>query len=278
MDIFQSVSLGIVQGLTEFLPVSSSGHLVLLQDFFGLKEPELLFDICLHVGTLLAVVAVFFKDISELLTTLLKTPKKAKIAGGLKSLYENDATFRQGVLIIFGSIPTAVLGLLFSKRADALYSSVGLVGVALLFTGMALWMTRYVTLHGRSQLEMSWMDAVVIGIVQGLAIIPGISRSGSTIAAGLFMGVNREVAGRFSFLLSLPAILGALAISIDTEAIGTSAPLYLVVAGSVAAAVVGYLALLVLLRVVKNGKFFYFAPYCWIVGGLSLLLLLKTAV
>jgi undecaprenyl-diphosphatase len=272
------VSLGIVQGLTEFLPVSSSGHLVLLQDFFGLKEPELLFDICLHMGTLLAVVAVFYKDIFELLATLLKIPKKAKIAGGLKALYETDTTFRQGILIIYGSIPTAVLGLLFSKKADALYSSVGLVGAALLVTGMALWMTRYMTLHGRSQLEMRWVDAVVIGIVQGLAIIPGISRSGSTIAAALFMGVNREVAGRFSFLLSLPAILGALAISIDAEAIGTSAPANLIIAGSTAAAIVGYLALLLLLRVVKKGKFFYFAPYCWIVGALSFLSLLKTAV
>lgn len=278
MDFFQSVSLGVVQGLTEFLPVSSSGHLVLFQNLFGLKEPELLFDICLHMGTLLAVVAVFYKDIFNLLETLFKIPQKAKNAGGLKSLYENDETFRQGVLIICGSIPTAVLGILFSKKADALYSSVGLVGAALLVTGIALWMTRYMTRHGRSQLEMRWMDAVVIGIVQGFAIIPGISRSGSTIAAGLFMGVNREVAGRFSFLLSLPAILGALVISIDTEAIGTSAPLNLVVAGSVAAAIVGYLALLFLLRVVKKGKFYYFAPYCWIVGALSIFLFLKALV
>lgn len=271
MNLFQAVSLGVVQGLTEFLPVSSSGHLVLLQNFFGLKEVELLFDICVHIGTLLAVFVVFFSDIKGLLVSLMRIPQNARRAGGLKSLYENDETFRQGVLIIYGSVPTAILGLLFSKKADALYGSVGLVGVALLLTGTALWLTRYMTRHGHSQLEMRWVDALVIGIIQGLAIVPGISRSGSTIAAGLFMGVNREVAGRFSFLLSIPAILGALVISIDAEAIGTSAPLHLILMGSGAAALVGYLALILLLKVVKKGKFYYFAPYCWLIGGLSIL-------
>jgi undecaprenyl-diphosphatase len=272
LDLFQAVSLGVIQGLTEFLPVSSSGHLVLMQNLFGLKEPELLLDICLHVGTLLAVIVVFLRDIGELLTTLLKTPQKIKAAGGVKSLYESDETFRLGILIICGSIPTALLGILFSKKADAIFGSVALVGIALLVTGATLWMTRYMTTRkGRFQLEMSMLDAVIIGIVQGLAIIPGISRSGSTIAAGLFLGVNREVAGRFSFLLSLPAILGALIFSIDADVIGTSAPLSLILAGSVVSAIVGYLALIILLKVVKKGKFSYFAPYCWLIGVMALL-------
>ncbi len=270
MDLIQAVSLGIAQGLTEFLPVSSSGHLVLLQDYFGLKEPELLFDICLHVGTLLAVVAVFFKDIRELLVTLCMTPKKVKQVGGIKVLYENDEKFHLMVLIICGNIPTAILGILFSKQADLLYGSVALVGVALVITGALLWMTRYVTRQGRLQLEMRMVDAMVIGLIQGLAIIPGVSRSGSTIAAALFMGVNREVAGRFSFLLSLPAILGALLLSLDTESISTSASTFLILLGSLSAAVVGYLALILLLRLVKNGSFFYFAPYCWVIGLVAL--------
>lgn len=271
MDLFQAVSLGITQGLTEFLPVSSSGHLVLMQNIFGLKEPELLFDVCLHMGTLLAVLAVYFKDIRDLLITLFMTPKKAKQAGGLKSLYENDEDFHLGVLIVCGSIPTAILGLLFSDQADKLYGSVALVGVALLVTGIALWMTRFMTRRGRPQIEMRLVDALVIGIVQGFAIIPGISRSGSTIATALFMGVNREVAGRFSFLLSLPAILGALVMSLDAETIATSAPPLLTLIGSLAAAVVGYLALVLLLKLVENGKFFYFAPYCWVVGLIAFL-------
>jgi undecaprenyl-diphosphatase len=272
LDLFQAVSLGIIQGLTEFLPVSSSGHLVLMQNLFGLKEPELLLDICLHVGTLLAVVVVFFRDINELLVTMIKTPKKINAAGSVGSLYESDETFRLGILIICGSIPTALLGILFSKMADALFGSIALVGIALLVTGATLWMTRYMaTRRGRSQLEMRMIDAVIIGIVQGFAIIPGISRSGSTIAAGLFLGVNREVAGRFSFLLSLPAILGALILSIDADVVGTGAPFSMILAGSVVSAVVGYLALIILLKVVKKGKFSYFAPYCWLVGGMALL-------
>ncbi len=270
MELFQAVSLGAIQGLTEFLPVSSSGHLVLLQNLFGLKEPEVLFDVCLHVGTLLAVIIVYFRDIGDLLVALMMTPKKAKQAGGLKSLYEEDEIFRLGVLIVCGSIPTALIGFLFSKKADALYGSVSLVGVALLLTGIALWMTRYMTRRGRLQGEMRMVDAVVIGIVQGLAIIPGISRSGSTIATALFMGVNREVAGRFSFLLSLPAILGALVLSLDAEAIGTSAPLEMIAIGTLISAVVGYLALVLLLWVIKRGKFSYFAPYCWVLGVLSI--------
>lgn len=270
MDLFQAVSLGITQGLTEFLPVSSSGHLVLLQNLFGLEEPEVLFDVCLHIGTLLAVLAVFFREIRDLLVTLFKTPKMAGEAGGLKALYENDETFRLGVLIVCGSIPTALIGLLFKKNIEVLFGSVGLVGVSLLITGAALWMTRYMTRYGRPQMEMRLVDALVIGIVQGLAITPGISRSGSTIAAAQFMGVNREVAGRFSFLLSLPAILGALVLSIDAEAAATHMPLPLILAGSLAAAGVGYLALILLLRVVKNGKFSYFAPYCWLIGVLAI--------
>jgi undecaprenyl-diphosphatase len=272
LDLIQAVSLGIIQGLTEFLPVSSSGHLVLMQNLLGLKEPEILLDICLHVGTLLAIILVFFKDLSGLLVTLFKTPKKIKEAGSLKSLYENDETFRLGILIICGCVPTAFLGIFFSKAADALYGSVAIVGSALLVTGVVLWMTRYMTaIGGRSQLEMRLIDAFIIGIVQGLAIIPGISRSGSTIAAALFLGINREVAGRFSFLLSLPAILGALMLSLHGDVMASDVPFYLILAGSIISGVVGYLALIILLKVVKKGKFSYFAPYCWLIGLITLL-------
>jgi undecaprenyl-diphosphatase len=272
LDLIHAVSLGIIQGLTEFLPVSSSGHLVLMQNLLGLKEPELLLDICLHVGTLLAIVIVFFQDLRGLVVTLFKTPQKIKAAGGLKALYEDDETFRLGILIICGCISTAFLGFFFSKAAGALYGSVKIVGGALLVTGVILWMTRYmVTIRGRSQLEMRLIDAFIIGFVQGLAIIPGISRSGSTIAAGLFLGVNREVAGRFSFLLSLPAVLGALMLSLNTDVVATTGSFYIILAGSIVSGMVGYLALIILLKVVKKGKFSYFAPYCWLIGLVALL-------
>jgi undecaprenyl-diphosphatase len=272
LNLTQAVSLGIIQGLTEFLPVSSSGHLVLMQNLLGLKEPELLLDICLHVGTLLAIMIVFFKDLRCLLVTLFKTPQKIKAAGGLKALYEDDETFRLGILIICGCISTALLGTFFSKTADALYGSIAIVGGALLVTGVVLWMTRYMaTIEGRSQLEMRLIDAFIIGFVQALAIIPGISRSGSTIAAALFLGVNREVAGRFSFLLSLPAVLGALMLSLHGDVITTDVPFYMILAGSIVSGMVGYLALIILLKVVKKGKFSYFAPYCWLIGLIALL-------
>lgn len=271
MESLQSVMLGIIQGLTEFLPVSSSGHLVLLQNLFGIREPELLFDISLHLGTLIAVFIVFYKEILRILQTLLRLPALIKSSGNLKSLFAYNEEIRIAALIFIGSIPTAILGILFHKIADQIFGAVWIVGAMLLVTGTLLWFTRQMSDEGRPLIKVSIRDALMIGLIQGMAIMPGISRSGATISMALFLGMNREVAGRYSFLLSIPAILGALILSLNSTIIQTDIPGKIILMGTVTAGIVGYISLKVLLRMVKQGQLYYFAPYCWLLGAATLI-------
>jgi undecaprenyl-diphosphatase len=267
LNWIEAVVLGVVQGLTEFLPVSSSGHLVLFQHLFGLVEPELLFDVCVHVGTLAAVLVVFHRDILNLLSTLVRLPGLVRTEGGVSALFVNHREFRLMAMIVLGSVPTAILGILFAKIAEQLFGTVWLVGAALMVTGTFLWFTRNQKTAGRTIRQMKPKDALVIGVVQGLAIVPGISRSGATISAALYLGVDRELAGKYSFLLAIPAILGALVLGLDSEVFHTTLPAGTILSGSLAAAVVGYLALVLLLKMVKKGQLHRFAPYCWVVGA-----------
>ena len=249
----QALWLGILQGLTEFLPVSSSGHLVLGQNILGVNQPDLLFDVAVHVGTLVAVLFCFREDIVSI----------------LRGLWAKDDQAREGrrllFLIVVGSVPTALIGLLFKDQFEALFSSLSAVGVALLVTGGLLMATRFAP-QGRRGLNATGPGrALLVGLFQGLAITPGISRSGATISAGLYLGLDRRLAAHFSFLLSIPAILGALALELKDVEFSTVAvsPLLL---GGVAAALSGYFALKVLLKVVQKGRLYWFAPYCWALG------------
>ena len=271
MEPLQSVMLGIIQGLTEFLPVSSSGHLVLLQNLFGITEPELLFDISLHVGSLMAIFIVFYQEIRNILQALLRLPALIKSSGNLKSLFADNEEIRISALILVGSIPTAILGILFHKIADQIFGAVWIVGAMLLVTGTLLWFTRQMSIEGRPLIKVSIRDALLIGLMQGMAIMPGISRSGATISVALFLGMNREVAGRYSFLLSIPAILGALILGLNSTTIQTDIPGKIILLGTFTAGIVGYIALKVLLRMVKQGQLYYFAPYCWLLGAATLL-------
>ena len=271
MTWIEAILLGVVQGLTEFLPVSSSGHLVLFQHWLGWTEPELLFDISLHVGTLIAVVVVFSRDLAALVKTLFQLPDLMHSAGGFRQLLAVNTEARLMAMIIVGSVPTAILGLLFAHVAEQLFASVTTVGITLLITGTFLWFTRRQKGPGLVVTGMGWRHGLLIGLVQGLAIIPGISRSGSTIAAALYLGIDRQTAFRFSFLLSLPAIVGAFVLGLDGEAFTGSMPVGLILAGSLAAAVVGYIALKILLHMVISGWLYRFAPYCWIVGAVALI-------
>ena len=272
MQLIQAVFLGLIQGLTEFLPVSSSGHLVLLQSLFGIKEPEILFDIFLHVGTLAAVCVVFFAEIRSILNALISLPQLTKVSGGLKALYQENEPARMAVLIVVGSVPTAILGLFFRSIVNDIFGSTRLVGLMLILTGILLWQTRRFRIKGRPLKNTGLKEALIIGLVQGFAIIPGISRSGSTIAVALFMGLDRELAGRYSFLLSLPAILGALILSFNSPAMETALSVHLFVWGTITAAIVGFAALKILLRLVRRGRIHFFAPYCWIVGIVTLII------
>ncbi|MGD9823156.1 undecaprenyl-diphosphate phosphatase [Desulfobacter sp.] len=262
MEIYQGIILGILQGLTEFLPVSSSGHLVLGQIYFNITECGLVFDASVHMGTLVAVFIVYFKDIQGILKSLV-------YYAGTRNPSGHETNLALAAAIIIGSVPTAIIGFALKHFEDILFTSSLLVGAMLLVTGCLLWVSRrYYKIEQGEHLTIS--RAVIIGIVQGLAVIPGISRSGSTIATGLFIGLDRKTAARFSFLLSIPAILGAQVISIKDmiESQGHIDPA--TICGTITSFIVGLAALKLLLKLVNTGKFHLFAPYCWLAGILAL--------
>ncbi len=263
----QALLLGTLQGLTEFLPVSSSGHLVLAQTALGLRESEVLFDILVHVGTLAAVLGYYGKDLWRILRAwLLSLGRGAGLAGGSGDERE-AASARTAWLLILGTVPASLVGLLLEDAIDRAFSNPLFVAGALFVTGAILYTSASRPAGERGEGEMTWRDALIIGLFQAAAIFPGVSRSGATIAAALFLGIEREQAARFSFLLAIPAIAGAFVLkgSALTEVSAASLGPFLL--GTVAAAAVGFLALGWLLRLVRAGSFGGFAYYCWALAG-----------
>ena len=262
MSIVDALIMGLVQGLTEFLPISSSGHLVIAKHFLGgVKESGILFEVLLHLGTLLAVLLYFRRDIYRLLLSILPTER---LAG------QERAEGRKMVLaIIAGTVPTVIIALIFKDTFERLFESVQIVSAMLLVTGVLLFLSDRVKVTKRESINLK--DAVIIGIVQGLAIIPGISRSGSTIATGLFMGIKAERAATYSFLLSIPAICGAVVLHSKglTSLNGGDAVPYMT--GVAAAAISGFFSIKVLMKIVAGRKLKLFAFYCWTVGLLGLI-------
>lgn len=263
MDIIQAIILGVVQGLTEFLPVSSSAHLVFMTDILGLPQ-NVAFDTLLHLGTLVAVVAYFWKDLIKIISSFISSLIDI-FRGRFKKGLEEKPFKKLSWLIIVGTIPAGIMGILLQKQFEALFTSIFYVGIFLIITGLLLWGAERVKPGEKDIKDISFKNALVIGVAQGIAIAPGISRSGATISAGLFSGLNRELAARFSFLLSIPAILGAALVqakditSFDT---GTG----VLIAGFVSALIFGYLAIKLLLKIIKERTLMIFAYYCWIVG------------
>ena len=272
MELYQGLVLGVLQGLTEFLPVSSSGHLVLGQNFFGISEPALSFDVSVHIGTLVAVLVVFFEQIKAIFVSLGRLIRSAGSMDKIKQAVQEDGDVRLAALIIVGSIPTAIIGLILRNYVDLLFSSLVIVGSMLLVTGTFLWFTRLTPSGGKKVKEIRFRTAFFIGTCQGIAVIPGISRSGATIAAGLFSGVERETAARYSFLLSMPAIVGAELLMLkDSFATGIGFN-FITLFSTLVAFIVGTLALVVLMRIVKKGRLHLFAPYCWALGAITIIL------
>jgi undecaprenyl-diphosphatase len=267
MDLIQAIILGAIQGLTEFFPVSSSGHLVIFQQMMGLKEPVLIFDISVHMGTLAAIVIYFFKDIINIIKSLVHSISSllSGQSGHFTGLESRD--INMAWMLVAGSIPTAVIGAGLQMISDVLFSSLLLVGVSLVITGGILLGTRWIRQENVSDTDLTIKQALLIGTVQGLAVIPGISRSGSTIVAGLFLGVNRNLAIRYSFLLSIPAILGALVLQLFTDPSGAgNISLSIIAAGLLTSLIVGYVALSLLVKMVQKGHLYFFAPYCILLG------------
>jgi undecaprenyl-diphosphatase len=262
VDIIKVIILGIVQGLTEFLPVSSSGHLVLAAEFLNFHEEGVAFEVFVHLGTLFSVLIVFRKDIIKMTLAPFKVLSNAP----------NKEEYREYILwdysIIIGTIPAAVIGLMFKSEIESAFSSIILVIVMLVITGTILLFSKY-AIQKNENITIS--KSFLIGIAQAFAILPGISRSGSTIVTGIFLGINRETAARFSFILAIPAILGAAVIKIsDLLSAGSSQiPISYLIIGAFAALLSGYLAIVWLLNIVKKGKLEWFAYYCYFIATLS---------
>lgn len=268
MNYIESFILGIVQGLTEFLPVSSSGHLVIVQNLFHIVSESIVFETVVHLGTLMSVLVVYYADILQMIKSFFGAIFKGKV----KIAYEKDSHFRLSILIIVGTIPAVIAGLFFKDFFEGIFHNIKLVGFTLLVTALILFLTRFIKVNDK---KLGFWKAIIIGTGQAMAIFPGISRSGTTIATSLFLQVSREEAARFSFLLSIPAIAGAAVLELkDVFEVGISgSEIGILLVGFFAAFIIGYLAINFLLKVVQSGKFSWFAPYCAL-AGLTVLIFL----
>jgi undecaprenyl-diphosphatase len=277
VELYKAVILGIIQGLAEFLPISSSGHLVIFQHYFGIQSIDLFFNVSLHMGTLLAVIFIFKKDIFLMIKSM-KTLFSSIIyrKANMQELLQND-DLKLAWLIIIGSVPTAIIGLILKKYFLHFLSSPAVAAAMLIVTGTILLISKLFekNMQANDIESFSLKHALIIGIAQGVSVIPGISRSGATIVTALGLGIDKELSGKFSFLLSIPAIVGAEILclkELNSAALPFDLP---IVVGTFFSFIVGLCVLKILLFIIKKGKFYIFAPYCFIVGFAVLLELAK---
>ena len=267
MSYFEAVILGLVQGLAEFLPISSSGHLALLQQWFGIREDNvLLFTVLLHVGTLISVFFIYWKDIWELIVELCLTIKDLCTGKGLR--LEERPVRKLGIMIIVATIPTGIIGVLFGDFFDSLYTTVIPIGIGLIITGFLLIVAENMGEGNRGIQQMNFRNAIFVGLVQGVAICPGISRSGSTLFGSLLCNLDRKFAVKFVFLISIPSILGsavleapdAIKAGFDMTQLG---PVFV---GMAVAAISGLVAIKAMIKIVSDKKLNYFSYYVWALG------------
>ena len=251
MNIIDIFILGILQGITEFLPVSSSGHLVLAQYILGIESPGNTLEILFHIGTLFSVIYVFNKDIKSIVVSLNEKPTQKLV-----------------IYIIIATIPAIIIGLIFKSHIINLFSSIVPVGYALLSTGTIL--TLSINFKNKNK-SLSYLYSFLIGLAQALAIIPGISRSGSTISMSMLLGIPPKEAARFSFLLSIPVIMGAGLLGfLELESYSLLTPKF-IIAGILTSFIVGTLSLKILLKILEVGRFHFFGIYCVIAGIVAIL-------
>ncbi len=270
MSIIEAIILGIFQGVAEFLPISSSGHLALLQHLFDIKEGNLFFTEMLHFGTLISIFIVYFKDIMRIIYEILV------LIGDIIKGRRKKLTLHQklGLFVLTGSIPTAIIGLTFEDFFASLYTSILPIGIALIITGFLLFLAEKNTYQSKGIKDMTIKDSLVVGTFQGIAIIPGISRSGSTIVASLFRGLNKSLATEYSFLLALPATFGAFLLGIKDVLKDTSSSIMInapLIIGVSISAIVGVFSIKILIKLLKNNKLHYFSYYLWTVGAITII-------
>ena len=257
MTIFQAIVLGLVQGLTEFLPISSSAHLSLTPFLFGWRDPGLAFDVALHFGTLLAVLWFFRKE----WVGLIRAAWQIVTTGRIQSVEQKRVIF-----LIIATIPGAIGGLLLEEKAETVFRAPALTAVALIVMGIILWAADRFSAESRPMHNMRWLDALLIGTAQVIALVPGVSRSGSTITAGRALQFDRQTAAIFSFLMSMP-ITAAASVLKAPEVLRGGGLGVQVLAGVIAAAVSSWLAIAVLLRYVSRHSYGVFALYRLVLGA-----------
>ena len=249
VSLLQAIILGIVQGITEWLPISSSGHLVLMQTLFGL-EPPVLFDVILHIGSLVVILIVFWKDIKNLAIGVVKKDK---------------THLNYLLMLLIASIPIFLAGYFLNSFIKSIFNNLKTVGFSLLFTAFLLYLSKHPKKKNKA---LNFKNTFLIGIAQALAILPGISRSGSTISVGLMQGTKKQETARFSFLLFIPAIIGATVM--EAKSITEISNLPALIIGTIAAIIAGVFSLKLLLRIIKKNKFSHFSWYCLILGMIVL--------
>lgn len=268
LSILQATILGLVQGLGEFLPISSSGHLALLQYFFKIDgESVLFFSVMLHLGTLISVFIVYWRDIVDLCKELVAVIKDVFTGKGLR--VNLNPTRKLGFLIIVATIPTGIMGIAFNDVFSGFYGSLLAIGIGLLFTGTILFIGDRMKGGRKTAEQMPFRSAVFVGIMQGIAITPGISRSGSTLFGGLLTQLNREFAVKFAFLVSIPAILGSVVLETPKAIAQGLDPsiIFPIIIGMIVAAVSGLVAIKTMIKLVSNKKLTIFSVYTWVLGA-----------
>ncbi len=254
MELLKAVVLGVVQGLTEFLPISSSGHLVIGSELLDFQEKGVVFDVFLHLGTLLSVILVFRKEISGMIVApflYLKGERSEEVMLNL----------RWDVFVIISVIPAVFVGLFLKSSIEQIFSNLALVFVMLFITGVLMVTSRYLR---SSDVSLAGRHAFFIGCAQAMAILPGLSRSGSTIFTGMALGLDRQIVARFSFIMSIPAILGAMVLQLGDliETPPAASSLINIAAGTGASALAGYFAIILLLDIVRRNRLEWFGYYC----------------
>lgn len=266
MRIIDAISLGILQGLTEFLPVSSSGHLAVGQKLLGYKATELiLFDVIVHLGTLAAILWVYRSSLVQ----YVNGSRKVLLGGGegsMTSRFWGESSMREVSWIVLATIPTGIIGVVFRKPLTAMFDSMSAIACFFAVTGVLLWVTRWALGGAKDIASLSWYHPLILGVAQGIAILPGISRSGTTIAVALLLGMRRDESARISFLMAIPAIAGATILELR-KLDGIPQDWLAILIGGLAAVVSGYLALLFLIRLVKQGQLSWFSIYLWLLAG-----------
>ncbi len=290
MDLLNAIIMGVVQGIAEFLPISSDGHLALMSNILHMKaDTGLLFNVMLHFGTLVAVCIAFWKDILELICEgfymigdlLVNTWRYINQSGKQKETgYRQviSTPYRRFVLmVIVSTIPTGLIGVLCKDFIEGISNNILITGVCLIITGLCLILADRTETGKKNESDVSYTDAGILGVAQGFAIMPGLSRSGTTITAALLLGLDRNFAVKYSFIMSIPAILGAVVLEVKDFSMDmvTQNQLMNYLVGTVIAAAVGFFAIKTMLVLVRGKKFKYFAYYCFVIGAVAIIWYIK---